>query len=78
MKLRFLTLRVAHAARSRAFYEALGLRAAGGDAGSLPMLDAGEVPLMAQATDLEQVEVRKVGDDIMIAGRVRHADGEGA
>ena len=49
-----------------------------GDPKALPMLDAGEVPLMAQATDLEQVEVRKVGDDIMIAGRVRHADGEGA
>lgn len=46
MKLRFLTLRVAHAARSRRFYEALGLGPADGDSAALPMLDAGGVRLV--------------------------------
>ena len=50
MRLRFLTLRVAQAARSRRFYEALGLRPASGDSASLPMLDAGGVRLVL-ATD---------------------------
>lgn len=50
MRLRFLTLRVAQAARSRRFYEALGLEPAPGDSETLPMLDAGGVRL-ALATD---------------------------
>ena len=50
MRLRFLTLRVAEAARSRCFYEALGLTPASGDSGALPMLDAGGVRLVL-ATD---------------------------
>lgn len=50
MQLRFLTLRVADAARSRRFYEALGLRPARGDTTDLPMLDAGGVRLVL-ATD---------------------------
>lgn len=47
-----------------------------GDPAALPMLAAGQVPLMAQATDLEDVKVRRVGVDLMISGRV--AKGEGA
>jgi catechol 2,3-dioxygenase-like lactoylglutathione lyase family enzyme len=50
MRLRFLTLRVAHAARSRHFYTALGLAPARGDSQDLPMLDAGGVRLVL-ATD---------------------------
>ena len=41
-----------------------------GDPKALPMLDAGEVPLMADATDLEDVQVKRVGGDVMISGRV--------
>jgi uncharacterized protein len=50
LALRFLTLRVANAARSRRFYAALGLEPARGDTPGLPMLDAGGVTL-ALATD---------------------------
>ena len=50
MRLRFLTLRVANAARSRRFYTALGLAAAEGDGPALPMLDAGGVRFVL-ATD---------------------------
>jgi len=50
MRIRFLTLRVAQAPRSRRFYEALGLEPAPGDSEALPMLDAGGVRL-ALATD---------------------------
>ncbi|MEC7948887.1 MAG: VOC family protein [Myxococcota bacterium] len=50
MQLRFLTLRVVDATRSRRFYEALGLGPARGDATDLPMLDAGGVRLVL-ATD---------------------------
>ncbi len=46
-----------------------------GDARALPMLDAGEVPLMAGATDLERVQVKRVGGDVMISGRVAPGGG---
>lgn len=50
MQLRFLTLRVADAIRSRRFYGALGLGPASGDRPELPMLDAGGIRLVL-ATD---------------------------
>ena len=45
-----------------------------GDPAALPMLDVGKVPLMAQATDLEDVKVRRVGVDMMISGRVARGE----
>ena len=48
-----------------------------GDVRALPMLDAGEVPLMAGATDIEDVLVKRVGGDVMISGRVASKGGPG-
>jgi len=49
-----------------------------GDPAALPMMAAGEVPLMAGATELLDVQVRRLGRDVMIAGRVPGASGEEA
>lgn len=46
-----------------------------GDARALPMLRAAPVEAMEHATDLEELEVRRVGADIMVTGRPRGRGG---
>ena len=41
-----------------------------GDPRALPMMAAGEVSLMAHATELEDVQVKRLGRDLSISGRV--------
>ena len=47
-----------------------------GDPAALPMIAGPPAPTMASATEISEVSVRRVGSDIMIAGRVLWLDGE--